>query len=174
MDIKKLLIIGILCLMAFSCVSPDTRRARVIINPGLYGGGQISHETLKQAWQEALQVFGGDPKWILPVTPERVIFVPAPLPVENNRYFGITIRRPEFINQQVVLVETIEIHLAPKESCRVYHVLVHEMGHLILLRRALTDPTFYKLMQHFPDEESILRSMWPPPEEMNGPFFVCP
>lgn len=144
------------------------------MNPRLYGGGQISHETLRHAWQEAIQVFGGDPKWILPITPERVILVPAPLPIHGDRYFGITIWRPELINQQIVFVETIEIHLAPKESCFVYHVLIHEMGHLILHRRALTDPEFYKLMQKYSDEESMVRAMWPPPEAMNNQSVVCP
>jgi len=124
-------------------------------------GGSISAQTIEEAWQEALRVGHGDPSWQCPVKPDNVILVPSSLEIGNNRYYGISVSRLEFINGQMTLRETIEIHLQPKESCFIRHVLVHELLHAVALRRNLTDPEFSKKMKKYNGDEGWVRFVWP-------------
>lgn len=177
MWVRKLTILSVVLLLVVGCASSAScaakRRENIRVRVEGQKGGELAYETLVKAWHEAIKVFGGKTEWELPFTPDRVILVPSALHMFGSRYFGLTTFQPEVVNGKLVMVEVVEIHLRPNEQCHVYHVLVHEFGHCILNRRYLADATFRKEMEKYPSEEAMVRSFWPPPDDMNGQSVIC-
>lgn len=177
MWVRKLTILSVVLLLVVGCASSAScaakRRANIRVHVEGPVGGEITQTVLDTAWKEAIHVFGGKESWVNPFTPARVILVPSALRLAGTRYFGITTFQPEIVNSKFVMVEVVEIHLRPLESCHIYHVLVHEFGHCILNRRYLTDPEFTKILAKYASEEDIVRAMWPPPEDMKSETVLC-
>jgi len=173
MVIKKILVtmlagIGLFFSVALGmscCYSPAYYKARtrasndIVKIVGL--GGGVSKDDLDAAWQEALKIGGGDSSWKCPVTTDNVIYVPSTLSVGTTQFYGITRWDAIATDNQILLVPTVEIHLAPPYKCHVKQVLVHELLHIVLTRREMTDVTMAKQEAKYADQEAMVRALYP-------------
>ena len=121
----------------------------------------VTQQMLDEAWQEALEVGGGNPEWKIPVKLDHVTLVPSTLAMGPHIYYGITITEAVFENGVLRLEETIEIHLAKNMQCHVKQVLVHELLHTVATRRSLTDHDFADAAKKAGDEETWVRQVYP-------------
>jgi len=124
-------------------------------------GGGVSQDAIDAAWKDALEIGGGDPDWKCPLTPERVVVVPSTLALGPYVFYGITVTEPALVDGKLVMVETVEIHLAKNMSCHVGQVLRHELLHVVATRRHLTDHDFAKEIERAGDEEKWVRTVYP-------------
>jgi len=167
--IKKALIAGLTAVIVAStimismscCYSPTYYKAVRKSAADIVTSGPIDQIMLNEAWAEALKVGGGNPEWKVPVKLDHVILVPSTLGLGPYIYYGITITQPVFEDGKLILVETIEIHLAKNMQCHVKQVLIHELLHTVATRRSLTDHDFAAAVQKAGDEETWVRQTYP-------------
>ena len=147
------------------CYSPRYYRARAkaasdVVKVVGVGGG-ISQDAIDTAWKEALAIGGGKADWICPVTTDRVIYVPSTLSFGQYQYYGITRWDWIAVGEKIEFIPTVEIHLSTPYKCHVKQVLIHELLHIVLTRREMSDNTMSKAMAKYEDQEAMVRALYP-------------
>lgn len=154
-------VLGMSCCYSPAYYKARARAASAIVNVTGQAGGQINQAVLDDAWKQALEIGGGNPKWALSVPLTRVIYVPSSLVLGPYQFWGITVTEPVFEDGKLVLVETIEIHLPKNMACHIKQVLIHELLHTVATRRSLVDHDFKKIIQANQNEEQWVRNIYP-------------
>jgi hypothetical protein len=116
---------------------------------------QIPKQTLVKAWDDAMEMCEGDPKWKM--SPEYILVEEWVVPEPGWRLYGTYQAIPVLDKKgRPDFEEEIHVYLLATESDKQYEIVLHENLHACWVRRVISEPGFYEAN---PDSEVFVRAI---------------